>query len=227
MAWFVLVPGANHGGWWYEPLVADLEAAGHRATAVTLPGLDPDGPAAPDATLDSHIDHLASILRSDDPAVLVGHSYGGSVITGAADRSPESIAALQFLDAFVPQDGESAWDQVEPWEHDWYVEGSRRTGLGVDPLPFFDDRARPHPLGTLMQASKLTGAWKQVPHKRYVLAADEEWLKQSSFPKVADRYRDDAAWQVTDVDATHNLLRDGTGILLPLLLDLGATVDAT
>jgi thioesterase domain-containing protein len=89
MAWFVLVPGACHGGWWYEPVVIALRSEGHRADAVTLSGLDPDGPPAPSANLDSHVAEVAAVLRDEtDPVVLVGHSYAGSVITGVADQLP-------------------------------------------------------------------------------------------------------------------------------------------
>lgn len=54
MAWYVLIPGACHGGWWYEPVAERLRAAGHTVDAVTLPGLAPDGPTAPGANLDTH-----------------------------------------------------------------------------------------------------------------------------------------------------------------------------
>ena len=218
MSHVVLVPGANHGGWWYEPVVEALTALGHVASAVTLAGLDPDGPPAPGANLDTHIDELTALVASQrEPVVLVGHSYAGSVITGVADAGPEAVAALVYLDAFVPDDGDSCYTMTNDWQRSWYLEGAASTGLAVEPLPFFDPRTRPQPLGTLLQRSRLTGAWRSVERKVYALAADPDWLARSPFASTADRLRTDPAWSVVELPATHNLLRDGPGLLVDLL----------
>lgn len=218
--WFVLVPGACHGGWWFEPLASELRAAGHRADAVTLNGLDPDT-AAPRAgiNLDDHIGQVVDVLTSRvDPVVLVGHSYAGSVITGVADRLPEQVHALVYLDAFVPEDGDSCWSMTNEEQRQWYGTGSGRTGLAVDPLPFFSPLARPQPLGTLMQRSTLTGAYQKVRTRTYALAADPEWVRHSPFVAVADRFRNNPAWAVVDLDATHNVLARGTTTVRELIL---------
>jgi pimeloyl-ACP methyl ester carboxylesterase len=79
MTRYILVPGACHGGWWYQPVVDALRAAGHEADAITLSGLDPDGPPAPAANLDSHIGEVLALLDArGGQAVLVGHSYGAA-----------------------------------------------------------------------------------------------------------------------------------------------------
>jgi len=218
MTWFVLVPGACHGGWWYAPVVEALLQAGHTADAVTLSGLDPQGSAAPAANLDVHIDEVAALLQaSDRPAVLVGHSYAGSVITGVADRLPDRIASLLYLDAFVPEDGDSCWSMTNDDQRRWYSTACGATGLGVEPLPFFDGRARPHPLGTLMQRSRLTGAYKSVGHKHYAAAAAADWLTQSPFTAITERLRHEPGWTVTDLDSGHNILAHGPKLLLDLL----------
>jgi len=179
---YVLVPGACHGGWWYQPLVDRLAAAGHAAVAVTPVGLDPDAAALERCvSLDDHVEQataamLATPADQDEQAadgrdvVLVGHSYGGSIISGVADRAPQRVRALVYLDAFVPENGDSAWSMTNDEERAWYIQDAGRTGVAVDPLPFFDPRARPHPLGTLVQRSKLTGAWRSVPAKHYIEA---------------------------------------------------------
>jgi pimeloyl-ACP methyl ester carboxylesterase len=154
-------PGACHGGWWFEPVASALREARHEARAVTLAGLEPADPPAPAANLDSRIGEVLELLDSGGgQAVLVGHSYAGSVITGVADHRPSQVAALLYLDAFVPDDGDSCWSMTNDEQREWYSGASGATGLGVAPLPFFDRRARPHPLGTFMQKSKLTGAYK-------------------------------------------------------------------
>jgi pimeloyl-ACP methyl ester carboxylesterase len=221
MTRYILVPGACHGGWWYEPVVEALRAAGHEADAITLSGLDPDGPPAPAANLDSHVGEVVALLDAGGgPAVLVGHSYAGSVITGAADQRPSRVAGLLYLDAFVPDDGDSCWSMNNDEQRDWYSRGSGATGLAVEPLPFFDRRARPHPLGTLMQRSRLSGAHKTVKRRHYVAAVGADWLPHSPFTGIADSLRGDPDWTVTDLDSGHNLLANGPRDLLRITLEL-------
>jgi pimeloyl-ACP methyl ester carboxylesterase len=194
---------------------------GHTADAVTLFGLDPDGPAAPGANLDTHINEVLELLASrDERVVLVGHSYAGSVITAVADQRPEQVSALLYLDAFVPEDGDSCWSMVKEWEREWYIDGSRPTGVAVEPLPFFDGRARPHPIGTLLQRSTVTGAYKSVQRKHYVLAGAPEWREQSSFVELAERLREQPDWTVIESESTHNFLKNGPDELLRLILVL-------
>lgn len=221
MATYVLVPGACHGGWWYRPVVDRLEELGHRAHAVTLLGLDPDLPA-PDVPidLDTHVDQLAGLLAGLDDVILVGHSYAGCVISGAADRDPGRVRTLVHVDAFVPEDGDSCWSMTNDEQRAWYIDGAGRTGTGVDPLPFFDERARPHPLATFVQRSRLTGAWKDVRNRHYVLAAAPGWREVSPFVPTAERLRPDPAWTVHDLPVTHNVLADGPDALLAVLLPL-------
>lgn len=142
MTSFVLVPGACHGGWWYEPLATALQRAGHDARALTLTGLGPDGlTGAGQVSLVSHVAQVTEAVTtassaSSRPVVLVGHSYGGSVITGAADQVPQQVSALVYLDAFVPRDGDSCWSMTNDEQRRWYIDGARRTGLAVDPYRF-------------------------------------------------------------------------------------------
>lgn len=224
MTTFVLVPGACHGGWWYAPLVAALESEGHFADALTLAGLGPEGlTGAGQLNLDSHVDQVASALASaaetaGELVVLVGHSYGGSVITGVADRAPGQVRALVYLDAFVPDDGDSCWSMTNDEQRAWYIRGAGRDGLAVDPLPFFDQRARPQPLATLLQRAHLVGAWSQVPAKTYVAATG--WpggLAASPFAPTAARITADPAWTYLEWPTRHNVLHDGPRRLLELL----------
>jgi len=131
---------------------------------------------------------------------------------------PERVRALVYLDAFVPEDGDSAWSMTNDQEREWYVDGARRTGYGVDPLPFFDDRARPHPVATLLQASRLTGAWRQVPTKTYAAALD--WPGDSPLQQSVDKVRADPEFVVHDWQTRHNVMHDGPDRVLDLLTDL-------
>ncbi|MEK8169649.1 alpha/beta hydrolase [Streptomyces sp. M19] len=102
MATYVLVHGAGHGGWCYQRVARLLEAEGHTVYAPTLTGLgDRSHLAGPDVDLDTHITDVANLLVYEDldDVVLVGHSYGGTVIQGAADRVGDRVGKLVFLDA--------------------------------------------------------------------------------------------------------------------------------
>lgn len=110
MADLVLVHGAWHGAWCWRKLLPDLWAAGHRVFTVDLTGLGARRHLfRPDIGLADHVADVVETLESEEleQAVLVGHSYAGMVITGAADRCAARLSALVYLDAVVPESGES------------------------------------------------------------------------------------------------------------------------
>lgn len=110
---FVLVHGAWHGGWCWTKLSPLLRAAGHNVFAPTLTGLgERSHLLTRDVGLDTHITDIANVLEYEDlhDVVLVGHSYAGMVITGAADKAADRIAQLVYLDAFLPENGKSGTD---------------------------------------------------------------------------------------------------------------------
>ncbi|WP_331727933.1 alpha/beta hydrolase (plasmid) [Streptomyces coelicoflavus] len=118
MATFVLVHGSWTGGWNWELVRPRLEATGHRVYAPSLTGLgDRHHLATEGVGLSTHVDDIGLLLEWErlEDVVLVGHSYGGMVITGAAARVPERVGHLVYIDAFLPRTGESAWDLL-PWQ---------------------------------------------------------------------------------------------------------------
>lgn len=222
MATFVLVPGACHGGWWFSDLVEELRGRGHSALALTLAGLGDDGEPRL-ITLTTHVEQTVDAVRkADTDVVLVGHSYGGSVISGAADQLPDRVQALVYLDAFVPEDGDSCYAMTDDEQRRWYIEGAGETGYAVAPLPFFDARARPHPLATLIERSRLTGAWRSVPVKHYVAALG--WSGTSPFAPTTERLRSAPGWRLHEWQTRHNVMHDGPGRVLELLLGVAAEV---
>jgi pimeloyl-ACP methyl ester carboxylesterase len=115
MATFVLVHPAWFGGWCWKKVATILRARGNEVFAPTLTGLGERAHLANrEVGLGTHIDDVASVLKFEDirDAILVGNSSGGMVITGVADRMPERIAHVVYLDAFVPEDGQSLFDIV-------------------------------------------------------------------------------------------------------------------
>lgn len=107
---YVLVHGAWGGGWAYRTLDSMLTAQGHRVYRPTLTGLgERVHLASPNVGLSTHVTDIANLLLFENlrDVVLVGHSYGGMVVTGVADRMPERVRHLVFIDALLPEDGES------------------------------------------------------------------------------------------------------------------------
>src|SRR5262245_50776256 len=114
---FVLVHGAWHGGWCWTRVAERLRGAGHRVFTPTLTGLgDRAHLLSPQVGLDTFVQDVVVTLEMEDltDSILVGHSFAGAPITGAADRVPERITHLVYLDAALPQNGESVFSRFPP-----------------------------------------------------------------------------------------------------------------
>jgi len=117
LAAFLLVPGAWLGGWCWRDVAPNLQAGGHTVIAATLTGLGERAHLLrPDIGLDTHVADIMGLLHYQDlnDVTLVGHSYGGTVITAVAEQVPDRIRRLVYLDAAVPRDGESNNDVIGP-----------------------------------------------------------------------------------------------------------------
>jgi pimeloyl-ACP methyl ester carboxylesterase len=113
---YVLVHGGGHGGWCYQRVARLLRAAGHEVYTPTLTGLgERSHLVSPDVDLDLHVRDITSVLHHEDlhDVILVGHSYGGMVVTGAADRAADRVGKLVYLDAANPRNGESLADVTQ------------------------------------------------------------------------------------------------------------------
>jgi pimeloyl-ACP methyl ester carboxylesterase len=222
MTTYVLIPGACHGAWCFDDLARALRQHGHRVLSDTLTGVAERAHLAhAGVNLDTHItDVLAALAAVSDAAdlVLVGHSYGGMVISGVADRIPEKVDALVYLDALVPRDGESCWHLVNDEERDWYLDVDD-TGYGVPPMPFFDPRASAHPIASILQRITLTGDFNRFRRRDFVYAL--KWPGVSPLRLSYERVKDDPNWNVHELAGAHNLMRDNPEDLLRILLDVG------
>jgi pimeloyl-ACP methyl ester carboxylesterase len=111
MAHFVLVHGAFGGAWCWEPVIGPLEAAGHTVDAIDLPGGGEDRTPVEAVTLEGCAERVCSVIaQRAEPAVLVGYSMGGVIITQAAGDCPDRVRSLVFVAAFMPADGQSLLD---------------------------------------------------------------------------------------------------------------------
>jgi pimeloyl-ACP methyl ester carboxylesterase len=139
MATFVLVHGSWHGGWCWRKLTPFLHARGHMVFTPTLTGLGERSHLLKrDVGLVTHVQDITSLLAFEDlwDVVLVGHHYGGMVISGVAEQASHRIARLIYFDAFVPEDAQSCFD-INPGSRIWFHEQARTLGDGwwVPPPP--------------------------------------------------------------------------------------------
>jgi pimeloyl-ACP methyl ester carboxylesterase len=164
MATFVLVHGGWHGGWCWQKVTPFLEAAGHTVYAPTLTGLaERASELTPEVGVDTHIQDVVGLLADKDlqGVILVGHSYGGMVITGVVDAVPERIAHLVYLDTFVPRDGESMADvsplviyllRRQAQGDGWRIASHGDYGVTTEPdRSWVLSKVTPQPLKTLEQ----------------------------------------------------------------------------
>ncbi|MBM7804988.1 pimeloyl-ACP methyl ester carboxylesterase [Geodermatophilus bullaregiensis] len=216
MADIVLVHGAWGGSWCWRLLLPLLWGAGHRVVTVTLTGLGERAhQLSPHVTLATHVQDVVTAVRAEEcrHAVLVGHSYGGLVVTGAADRLADEVGPLVYLDAVVPTPGE-CWSTGNPPE----VREQRRAAIersGVIPPPdpsifglagadaaWVERRLTPHPGGTYDDPLDFDGGrWAGRP--RFYLSCTNPVL-----PTIApfhERVRTQPGWHVSEYDAGHNL----------------------
>lgn len=218
MATFVLVPGGWHGGWYFQGMAARLRAEGHAAVPVTLTGLGDRAHLATASTnLDTHIQDVIAVLNAErvNDAVLVGHSYGGMVITAVADRVPELIEGLVYSDAYVPADGESCWDLAGEAFRTLFLEGAAVDGYSVRPPAGLDPRVTAHPLASFLQKISLPRGLPDV-RRDYVYLSGWEG---TPFTGVYHRLRNDPAWRVHEIDVGHNVMAEAGDRLLRILLD--------
>lgn len=230
MATFVLVHGAWHGGWCYGRVAERLQARGHAVYRPTLTGLGERAHLlSGTVNLSTHITDVASVLRWDglSDVVLCGHSYGGMVITGVADALPDRIGALVYLDAMLPEDGQSALELMSEGVRQHVVESAGQLGgYAVPPVPaaafkvneadqaWVDAQCTPMPLAALQEAVALSGAHRQVQRRHYVYAMGRH---PSAFTALWERLKTDPAWTVTDLPCGHDMMVDMPDELADLL----------
>ncbi|MFJ4828870.1 alpha/beta fold hydrolase [Streptomyces sp. NPDC088747] len=162
MSTFVLIHGSWGGGWVWDRMRPVLEEAGHRVLTPTLTGLgEKHDLSRPDVGLSTHVGEIADLLTAEevDNLILVGHSYGGMVITGVVALVPHRISQVVYVDAFAPVTGESAFT-VLPWLEDAFTapEGGpdwevapldpRALGADEDGAAWMENRMTPMPLLT-------------------------------------------------------------------------------
>jgi len=216
---YVLVHGAWGGGWDWRPVSDILTSRGHSVFRATLTGLGERAHLAnPDVGLDTHITDVVNTILYENlrDVTLVGHSYGGMVITGVADRIPNRIAHLAYVDAFVPEDGESLMTLATG-------RGGRAPGevRGAFVVPTWVKQGAvppmdvPQPLKTFTEPIALRNGLRERIPTTYILTVDPG-AGTDSFDPFAARAKA-KGWLVERLTADHNAQRSARSELCALL----------
>jgi len=207
MATFVLVHGAWGGSWGYANLARELRAVGHDVHVPSLTGLGERMHLAHGGiTLSDHVADVVGLIDCEDLSdiILVGHSYGGMVVTGVSAQRGSRIRSLVYLDAFLPQDGQALWDVADEETRRLYIENQKGTPGLVQPIfPMPEGRVRRvsgHPLLTLLEPVRLGGEEGQIARRTYVYANASPL---TIFTQFRDRCAADPAWRVEEVATGH------------------------
>ena len=235
MATFVLVHGAWHGSWCWKRVRTAVQAQGHDVFTPTLTGVgERSHLLSPHVNLDTHIDDIVNLILWEElsDVVLCGHSYGGCVISGVAERVPDRIGALVYLDAFVLEDGQSLHDTLTPAQRDQQLELAMQHGEGwrVPPIPaevfnvnagereWANRQCTMQSLATFQQAIKLKRQSDALPPSTFILASG--W-NDSPFPMFYERAKA-KGWRTLTIPCGHDVMLDRPEELTSALLDIAA-----
>lgn len=222
MATFVLVHGAWQGGWCWKRVASLLRQSGHEVFTPTMTGLGERAHLLDDKVdLDTHIQDILGVIQCEELSdiVLCGHSYGGMVITGVADRAPEQICSLVYLDALVPANGQNVLDLLPNEVASSLQEDARTRGLGLQIAPtpaeafavnaqdqaWVDRQCVYHPLKTFEQPIRLEDKWKQVRRHIYIYATG--WSPGVGKP-FFEKARHEPRWQAISLACGHDVMID-------------------
>jgi pimeloyl-ACP methyl ester carboxylesterase len=212
---FLVCHGAWSAGWAWKKMHPLMQAAGHRLITPTYTGLGERVHLAnPSIDLDSHIEDVMNVIKYEDlrDIVLVGHSYGGMVATGVADRARDKVKQLIYIDAFVPNDGQSLLDLYEADRPRMQKLSKSGDGWRVPPNPTPPDtspadvewlsmRRVDMPVKCFETKLKLQGGPLTLP-RSYIYAT--RITPADTFGPFARHAKNDPAWNYHEIDASHS-----------------------
>ena len=222
---FVLVHGAWHGGWCWKKLTPLLKAAGFPVFTPTLTGLGERAHLiSSDVNLTMHIEDIVAVLEYEDlhDVVLVGHSYGGMVIAGVAEKESSRVAQLVYLDAFLPEDGKSVKDyaKLNPTRDDGWrvpVPGSApRFGVTDErDIAWMEKRIGDQPNKTFTEPIRLSDDKTRSVKKSYV-----QCTKSPFFSEAAERAKKNGFRSRELFAGGHDVMVSQPELLAKVLLEL-------
>jgi len=217
VATFLVAHGAWSAGWAWKRMRPLMRARGHEIFTPTYTGMGERSHLGhKDIDLETHIADILGVLEAEElrDLILVGHSYGGMVATGVADRAPGRIARLVYLDAFAPRDGQSLLDLQSEENRQRVRDGAAQEGDGwrippsVPPpdtsaadLAWISAHRMPQPIRTFEQKLKLTGAVERLP-RTYIYCRISR--PGDVFRQFRDRASKEKGWTCIDIEASHS-----------------------
>ncbi|MGB8364702.1 MAG: alpha/beta fold hydrolase [Rhizomicrobium sp.] len=237
MATYVLVHGGGHGGWCYQPVARIMRAHGQEVYTPTMTGLgEREHLLSPHVDLNMQITDIVKVLEFEDlhDVILVGHSYGGMVITGVADRATHRIGHLVFLDAATPKNDQSLVDVAGPLMLAARTQGRVVDGIelvlypGTDPLSFYGvtdpqkiawmkPKLTPHPWKCFEQKLILTNeaAMRAIPQTHIVCSALMATRNLAELEAVSEG-------RLWEIDTGHDLMITEPEAVAEMLLRLAS-----
>jgi len=211
MTTFVVAHGAWSAGWAWKKMHPLMQARGHRLITPTMTGLGERAHLArPDIDLEAHIADIVAVLEVEDLSgvTLIGHSYGGMVATGVADRARQRIARLIYIDAFAPDDGDSVIDllpeaaraQRKPSPDGFIPPVPMPPDTPADDRAWCEPRRAPQPAKTFEQKLKLRSGPLTLP-RHYIYCTRN--APDDRFRRFYERAKREG-WGVSEIDASHN-----------------------
>ena len=233
---FVFVHGAWHGGWCWRDVAAVLRTAGHQVFTPTMTGLGERAHLLnAQVGLSTFIDDIAAVILSEelDNVVLVGHSFGGHVINGVADRMPQLLRQLIYLDGLVVQHGQSALSIMPPAvqaerTRTMDAEGLRMTIPSPDQFGLSDPaqlawvmrQLTPHPLKGYTEPLQLQHPLGNGLPKTYIAVTDP-WY--APLAELRQWVRSQPDWDWRELAACHNAMVSAPLALASLLMELAGS----
>ncbi len=220
MSTYVLIHGAWHGGWAWENVKRLLEGQNHKVFAPTMIGLgERNHQLSTDITMQLLVDDIANLLVSEDlqEVILVGHSFGGAVISAVAEREPQRIRQLIYLDAAILEDGESMLSCMPKELAEQRRQQAKDTSEGLSlPIPnaeqlgilnkdqwdHIQSRLTPHPISTYDSAICLKDKPGHGFHCTYVTCLEPIYLPLEWARKRVEKY----AWPVRLLQTGHDAM---------------------
>jgi pimeloyl-ACP methyl ester carboxylesterase len=238
VATFLVAHGAWSAGWCWKKMRPLLNKLGHELFTPTYTGIgERVHLASPDVGLETHIADMLGVIEFEDlrNIVLIGHSYGGMVATAVADRVPERLAHLVYLDAFIPRDGQSLFDLHPDDVRAAMREGARKTGDGwripQNPLPpdtsetdiaWMTPRRVMQPIKTFEQPVRLSGAVERVP-RTYIYCTRKD--STDVFKPFAQWANSRPGWRYMELEASHSPHVTAPGALAAALHELANSME--
>jgi pimeloyl-ACP methyl ester carboxylesterase len=230
---YVLVHGAYHGGWCWQPVAERLRALGHRVATPTQTGLGERAHLlATHPTLDTFVADIVQVIEEENlrDIILVGHSFGGAAVAGVTDRLPGLIRHLVFLDALVLQPNTAPADHVPPAVFEQFRALAGSDGLAVPPPPpayfgvsdpaqaqWLAPQLTPHPLSTFTSPLHLDHPLGNGRPVTYIACTDPCFKETAAYRDYA---RQMPGWAYLEIATGHDAMVSAPAELTRLLDEL-------